>query len=89
MASGQRYRLRAPSTGDEILLEARPGAVYTDRNTGERLDVVGKVLPDSGSGSRLPWSVENLRFCSHCSQLAQKDLNVCPTCNRRMDPIAS
>ena len=42
---GQLYRLRAPSTGREIVLEAEPGRVYTDRDTGERLEVVGKVLP--------------------------------------------
>jgi len=28
--------------------------------------------------------VENLRFCNWCDQLAQKDLNDCPRCGRRM-----
>jgi hypothetical protein len=41
------------------------------------------VLP-SASESALPWSVENLRFCNWCDQLAQKDLNDCPHCGRRM-----
>ena len=41
----QRYRLRAPSTGREILMEAEPGTVYRDRETGEELEVVGKMLP--------------------------------------------
>lgn len=80
----QRYRLRAPSTGREILIEAEPDRVYVDRETGEPLEVVGKVLPLAPSKSELPWSVENLRFCNWCDQLAQKDLNECPHCGRRM-----
>ncbi|MDQ1493728.1 MAG: hypothetical protein QOG69_211, partial [Actinomycetota bacterium] len=39
--------------------------------------------------SRLPWAVENLRFCNWCDQLAQRDLNDCPTCGRRMAPITA
>jgi len=89
VSSRQRYRLRAPSTGREVLLEAEPGKTYTDRETGEPLEVVGKVLPLAPSASRLPWAVDNLRFCEHCDQLAQKDLNDCPTCGRRMGPIAA
>ena len=54
---------------------------------GEPLEVVGKVLPLSPTASRLPWAVENLRFCTWCDQLAQRDLNECPTCGRRMDPL--
>jgi hypothetical protein len=88
MAGVQRYRLRAPSTGREIIIEAEPGRVYTDRESGEELEVVGKVLPLPPSMSRLPWAVENLRFCT-CDQLAQRDLNDCPTCGRRMAPLAS
>jgi hypothetical protein len=84
----QRYRMRTPSTGREILLEAEPGKVYRDRDTGEPLEVVGKVLPLAPTTSRLPWAVENLRFCNWCDQLAQKDLNDCPTCGRRMGPVA-
>jgi hypothetical protein len=87
VSTRQRYRLRAPSTGREILAEAEPGRTYTDRDTGEPLEVVGKVLPVAPSASRLPWAVENLRFCPWCDQLAQKDLNDCPTCGRRMGPI--
>jgi hypothetical protein len=89
MAGVQRYRLRAPSTGREIIIEAEPGRVYTDRESGEELEVVGKVLPLPPSMSRLPWAVENLRFCTWCDQLAQRDLNDCPTCGRRMAPLAS
>jgi len=87
MSNGQRYRLRAPSTGREVIIEANPDRVYRDRDTGEPLEVVGKLLPLAPSPSQLPWSVENLRFCPWCEQLAQKDLNDCPTCGRRMDPI--
>jgi hypothetical protein len=85
----QRYRLRTPSTGREILAEAEPGRVYVDRETGEPMDVVGVVLPLAPSKSRLPWAVENLRLCNWCGQMAQKDLNDCPTCGRRMGPVGS
>jgi hypothetical protein len=84
----QRYRFRTPSTGREIILEAEPGRTYVDRETGEPLEPLGKVLPLAPSKSTLPWAVENLRFCSWCDQLAQRDLNDCPTCGRRMAPLA-
>ena len=87
MSGRQRYRLRAPSTGRELILEAEPGRTYVDRDTGEQLAVVGKVLPEAPSRSRLPWAVENLRFCPWCQQLAQRDLNDCPSCQRRMGPV--
>ena len=89
MAGGPRYRLRTPSTGREIIIEPDPDRVYTDRETGEELEVVGVVLPLPPSTSHLPWAVENLRFCNWCDQLAQRDLNDCPTCGRRMAPLAS
>jgi hypothetical protein len=85
----QLYRLRTPSTGREIIIPAEPDRVYRDRDTGEELEVVGKVLPLGPTQSRLPWAVENLRFCSWCDQLAPKDLNDCPHCGRRMAPLAS
>ena len=88
MSIAQRYRLRTPSTGREILVEAEPDRVYTDRETGERLEIVAKVLPLAPSPSRLPWAVENLRLCNWCDQLAQKDLNDCPNCGRRMAPLS-
>jgi hypothetical protein len=87
VSTGQLYRLRTPSTGREILLEAAPGEIYRDRDTGEPMEIVGKLLPLAPSSSRLPWAVENLRFCPWCDQLAQKDLNDCPTCGRRMGPL--
>ena len=87
MSARQRYRLRNPVTGREVVLEAKPEEIYTDRESSGTLEVVGKVLPLAPSSSRLPWAVENLRFCPWCKQLAQKDLNDCPTCGRRMGPL--
>jgi hypothetical protein len=89
MPGRPRYRMRTPSTGREIVIDAEPDKVYTDRETGEELEVVAIVLPLPPSESRLPWAVENLRFCTWCDQLAQRDLNDCPTCGRRMAPLAS
>ena len=86
MSLNQRYRMRTPSTGREIFLEAEAGKVYRDRETGEPLEVVGMVVPLAPTPSRLPWAVENLRFCGWCDQLLQKDLNDCPTCGRRVSP---
>ena len=40
--------------------------------------------PLAPSASNLPWAVDTLRFCNWCDQPAQKDLNDCPTCGRRM-----
>lgn len=82
-----RYRLRTPSTGREVIMEAEPDRSYVDRRTGEPLEVVGELLPLAPSPSNLPWAVENLRFCNWCGQLTQKDLNDCPHCRRRMAPI--
>ena len=87
MPTADRYRLRTPSTGREIIAAVEPGKVYRDRETGEVLEVVGKVLPLAPSPSELPWAVENLRFCNWCDQLSQKDLNDCPNCGRRMAPL--
>jgi hypothetical protein len=87
MSERQQYRLRAPSSGREVVVEAEPGEIYVDRESGERLEVVGSMLPLAPSASDLPWAVENLRFCNWCDQLAQKDLNDCPHCGRRMSAL--
>ena len=87
MSQRQKYRLRTPSTGRELIAEAEPDEDYIDRDTGETMEVVGKLLPLAPSASELPWAVENLRFCNWCDQLAQKDLNDCPHCGRRMEPL--
>jgi hypothetical protein len=89
VSTKQLYRLRTPSSGREILIEAAPGEIYRDRESGEQMEIVGKLLPLAPDASRLPWAVENLRFCSWCDQLAQKDLNDCPTCGRRMGPLGA
>jgi hypothetical protein len=86
VSGNERYRLRNPATGREVVVEAQDGEVYLDRESKDALQVVGKVLPLAPSRSRLPWAVENLRFCPWCEQLAQLDLNECPTCGRRMGP---
>jgi hypothetical protein len=87
MSPRPRYRLRDPASGRDVVLDAEPGEIYRDRESGEKLEVLGKVLPLPPSESQLPWAVENLRFCQWCGELAQKDLNDCPTCGRRMGPL--
>jgi hypothetical protein len=89
VSNRQRYRMRNPATGREIVMEVEPGEIYLDRESGTPLEVVGKVLPLAPSASKLPWAVEHLRFCPWCDQLAQKDLNDCPSCGRRMGPLRS
>jgi hypothetical protein len=89
VSTQQRYRLRNPASGREVVIEALPDEIYLDRESGEPLEIVGKLLPLAPSPSRLPWAVENLRFCPWCDQLAQKDLNDCPTCGRRMGPLGT
>ncbi len=84
MRTRQKYRMRTPSTGREIIVHAEPDKDYVDRETGEKLEVVAQLLPLAPTTSELPWAVDNLRFCNHCDQLAQKDLNDCPYCGRRM-----
>jgi hypothetical protein len=88
MRTRQKYRMRTPSTGREIIIEAQPEHVYLDRETGEELEVVAELLPLAPTASELPWAVENLRFCPWCRQMSQRDLNDCPTCGRRMGPPA-
>jgi hypothetical protein len=89
VSAAQRYRLRNPANGREIVLEAQAGEIYVDRDTGAPMEIVGKLLPLAPSTSKLPWAVESLRFCTWCDQLAQKDLNDCPTCGRRMGPLGA
>ena len=87
MGEHQQYRLRSRSDR-EVVREVEPGAVYVDRESGEDLEIVGKVLPLAPSPSNLPWAVENLRMCG-CSleQLAPRDTNDCPHCGRRMPAV--
>jgi hypothetical protein len=87
MRTRQKYRMRAPSSGREVIIEAEPGVVYRDRNTGEELVPVAMLLPAAPTPSELPWAVENLRFCNWCDSHVPKDLNDCPVCGRRMEPL--
>jgi hypothetical protein len=82
-----RYRFRTPSSGRETIIEAEPDEIYVDRDTGEELQVLAKVVPLPPSPSQLPWAVENLRFCNRCDQLAPIDVDDCPACRRRMTPL--
>jgi hypothetical protein len=83
----QRWRLRGADSGREVVLAAEPGVRYIDRDTGEEMQVTGRLLPLAPSPSRLTWSVENLRFCPSCDQLVQKDLNHCPYDGRALPPL--
>src|SRR3954467_5781794 len=71
----ERYRLRAPASGREAVITVdgnvpNPDEVgYYDHVTGERMEVVAKLVPLSGSQSNLLRTPENLRMCPHCEQL--------------------
>jgi hypothetical protein len=80
----EKYRMRTPSTGREVILEIDPEKIYIDHETGEELEPVAQLLPVAPTPSELPWAIENLRFCNHCDQLAQRDLTDCPWCGQQM-----
>jgi hypothetical protein len=88
MRSLGKYRMRTPSTGREVVIEAQPDIEYTDSETGEKLEVIAQLLPLAPTVSELPWALENLRFCTHCSQLQQKDLTVCGVCGGELEPLS-
>ncbi len=85
MAERQTYRLRAPASGREALVEAEVDAVYVDRETGEELQPVTRVLPLAPSASALLRSPENLRECRRCKQLIGIDISDCPHCGLRQE----
>lgn len=73
-----------------LALEDPSGAderAYYDRVTGERLEVVGKLVPLSSSPSNLPRTPQTLRICPFCEELVGLDLSDCPYCGRRMPAI--
>jgi hypothetical protein len=73
---------------DGTLAAAQEGDVgYYDRVTGERMEVVGKLLPAASSPSNLPRAPENLRVCPHCEELVGRDLSDCPHCGRRLPAL--
>ena len=81
----QTYRMRAPASGREALVEADPDGVYVDRETGEELEPVTRVLPLAPSDSALLRAPENLRECRRCEQLIGIDLSDCPHCGLRQE----
>lgn len=86
MNERQKFRLRAPRSGREAIAEARDGAVYVDRETGEELRAVARLLPLAPSASALPRAPENLRACRRCDQLIGLDVSDCPYCGLRQGP---
>ncbi len=87
MNSKQLYRMRSRASGREALAHAEPGAVYVDRETGEEMYPVAKVLPLAPSASSLPRSPENLRACRRCDQLIGLDVSDCPYCGLRQEAL--
>jgi hypothetical protein len=85
MNEKQTYRLRASATGREAFVEAEPGGVYVDRESGEELQPVTRTLPLAPSPSRLLRSPENLRQCRRCEQLIGLDVSDCPYCGLRQE----
>jgi hypothetical protein len=83
----QTYRLRAPASGREALVDATPGDAYFDRETGEEMEVVSRTLPLAPSDSALLRTPENLRACSRCDQLIGLDVSDCPYCGLRQPAL--
>jgi hypothetical protein len=81
----QTYRMRAPASGREAVVEAEEGGVYIDRETGEELQPVTRTLPLAPSASSLLRSPENLRECRRCEQLIGLDVSDCPYCGLRQE----
>ena len=79
----QTYRLRAPASGREALARAHADGVYVDRETGEEMRAVTRVLPLAPSASALARTPENLRVCRRCEQLIGLDVSDCPYCGLR------
>ena len=88
----ERYRLRAPASGREAVISldgTQPDdeVGYYDHVTGERMEIVSKLVPIASSPSNLPRAPENLRICPHCGELVGRDLSDCPYCLRRMPAL--
>ena len=94
MSRPERYRLRAPASGREAVISvdgARPDedVGYYDHLTGERMEIVSKLVPIASSPSNLPRTPENLRICPHCGELVGRDLSDCPYCLRRLPALGA
>jgi hypothetical protein len=83
----QRYRLRAPASGREAIAAIDGDRVYLDRETGEEMRPVTRVLPLAPSASSLLRSPENLRECRRCAQLIGLDVSDCPYCGLRQPAL--
>jgi hypothetical protein len=81
------YRLRAPASGREALAPVEPDGVYVDRETGEEMEPVTRVLPLAPSASSLLRTPENLRICRRCDQLIGLDVSDCPYCGLRQPAL--
>ena len=79
----QIYRLRSRASGREALAPAVPDEVYIDRETGEEMEPVTRLLPIAPSDSALLRIPENLRACRRCDQLIGLDVSDCPYCGLR------
>lgn len=84
----QTYRLKAPISGNEALVEADPERVYVSRTDGEELLPVSETLPLAPSPSQLPRTIENLRACARCDELIGIDVSDCPYCGKRQPPVS-
>lgn len=87
MNPAQRYRLRAKASGREAIAVVEPDGVYVDRETGEEMEVVSRVLPLAPSESALVRTPENLRECRRCEQLIGIDVSDCPHCGLRQPAL--
>lgn len=87
MNDRQLYRMRAPASGREALAYAEPGSIYVDRETGEEMAPVARVLPLAPSVSALPRTPDNLRACRRCDQLIGLDVSDCPYCSLRQEAL--
>lgn len=87
MSTKQRYVLRAPRSGRELVAELEPGTAYVDSDTGETYEVVAELTPLAPDPSSLPRTPENLRECTHCGELVGRDLSDCPVCERRLPAL--
>lgn len=83
----QIYRLRAPASGREALAPVEADGVYIDRETGEEMEPVTRVLPLAPSASSLLRTPENLRICRRCDQLIGLDVSDCPYCGLRQPAL--
>lgn len=83
----QRHRLRNARTEREVALAGQPGRNYLYKQSGEPLEVVGRIVPVAPGPSHPPWAVENLRLCPTCAERVQKSLNHRPYDGRRLPPL--